>query len=50
MTEMYSYHPAGGVTIKHLHIYKPWYNSTENISVTAGAMWKRTIATARRGR
>jgi len=30
VTEMYSYHPAGGVTIKHLHIYKPWYNSTEN--------------------
>ena len=28
VTEMYSYHPAGGVTIKDLHIYKPWYNTT----------------------
>jgi RHS repeat-associated protein len=24
VTEMYSYHPAGAVTIKDLHIYKPW--------------------------
>jgi YD repeat-containing protein len=26
VTEMYSYHPAGAVTIKDLHIYKPWWN------------------------
>jgi RHS repeat-associated protein len=26
VTEMYSYHPAGAVSKKRLHIYKPWYD------------------------
>ena len=38
VTEMYSYHPAGAGTIKHLHIYKPWLNNN-----TEGTFFPRRI-------